>query len=266
LFRRGVAAAVLLLLVAAACSGGGPPPPPTVPATVPDDPSPPTAPSAPTTPTTFSAVPGRPRTTVVEPVDMFGGAARIAGRVSTPQGPVVAATVRVERLVDDQVDTRDLNAFDGSFSLGDIRGGAYRVRAWKLPDLLLLDPEVFFLAADESKTLDLQLSRVADVNVRTTLDPARPPAEGPYNVTIFLFAGTVSDQGTLNAIPRPQTPVQLEAGNGLTVVGTDRGQTDANGRVRFTVRCVAAGPVNAEVLVSTFRLNLGLPPCPSVPG
>lgn len=258
MFRR--AAALVLLLVTAACSGNGSPSTTTAPSTVPVEE---TLPPAPSTPTTFSAIPGRPRTTLTEPVDMLGGGGRIGGKVLGPSGEVIGATVRVERLVNDQVATRDLNAFDGSFQLAGIRGGAYRVRAWKQPDLLLFEPEVFFLAADEVKSFDLRVSKVSDVNIRTTLEPAAPPAQDPYSVTILVFAGTVSNEGALQAIPRPQTPVQLVVGSGLTVVGSDRGMTDSNGRVRYQVRCLAAGPVVADLLVSTLRISLGLPPCPS---
>jgi len=255
-------AALVLLLLAVACSGSGSPPPTTVPTTVEDT----LAPLPSTPPTTFTPLPGRPRTTLTEPVDMLGGGARINGKVIGPAGDVIGATVRVERLVNDQVSTRDLNAFNGGFDLAGIRGGAYRVRAWKQPDLLLLEPMTFFLGADETKSFDMRVSRVADVNIRTTLDPDKPPAQDPYSVTILLFAGTVSGEGALQAIPRPQSPVQLVTGAGLTVVGLDRGITDSNGRVRFQVRCLAAGPVVADLLVSTFRLGLGLPDCPAVPG
>ena len=258
MFRK--AAAAVLLLLAIACSGNKSPSPTTVATTVPADTFPPTS-AAP--PTTFSTIPGRPRTTLAEPVDMLGGNARIAGNVISGAGNVGGATVRVERLVNDKVSTMDLNAFNGSFSLTGIRGGAYRVRAWKQPDLLLLEPATFFLGADEQKTIDLRLDRVADVNVRTTLDPASPPAQDPYSVTILLFGGTVGSDGALQAIPRTSTPVQLVVGPGLGLVGTGQATTDSNGRARFQVRCLAAGPVNADLLVSTFRLSLGLPPCPS---
>jgi hypothetical protein len=249
----------LVLLLAAACSNS-PSTAPTVPTSAPVED---TVAPAPTTPTTFTTVPGRPRTTLAEPVEILGGGARIGGNVIGPQGNVVGATVRVERLINDQVATMDLNAFNGTFSLGGIRGGAYRVRAWKQPDLLLLEPEVFFLAADETKTLDLRVDKVSDVNIRTTLDPATPPAQDPYSVTVLLFAGAVGNDGTLQAIPRPQTPTQLVVGTGLTVVGSDRATTDSGGRARFQVRCLTGGPVTADLLVSTFRLGLGLPNCPS---
>jgi hypothetical protein len=250
----------LVLLLAAACSNS-PSTAPTVPTTAVEDSVAP-APPAPTTPTTFTTVPGRPRTTLAEPVEILGGGARIGGNVIGPQGNVVGATVRVERLINDQVATMDLSASSGSFTLAGVRGGAYRVRAWKQPDLLLLEPEVFFLAADETKTLDLRVDKVSDVNIRTTLDPATPPAQDPYSVTVLLFAGAVGNDGTLQAIPRPQTPTQLVVGMGLTVVGSDRATTDSGGRARFQVRCLTGGPVTADLLVSTFRLGLGLPNCP----
>lgn len=249
-----------MLLLAASCSGKSPSSGPGGSTTTAVEDT--VAPARSTTPTTFTTIPGRPRTTLAEPTDMVGGAARIGGNVVGLQGNVAGATVRVERLVNDQVATMDVNALNGSFSLTGIRGGAYRVRAWKQPDLLLLEPATFFLGADEARTFDLKLDKVSDVNVRTTLDPAAPPAQDPYTVTVLLYAGAVGSDGTLQAIPRPQTPTQIVVGTGLTVVGSDRATTDLSGRATYRVRCLAPGPVTADLLVSTFRLNLGLPDCP----
>lgn len=214
-----------------------------------------------TVPPTTAA--GRPRETTTIPVGIAGGQARISGVVQGPQGPVPGANVRVERIVGDETAATDLSTGPGgSFNLGDVRGGRYRVRAWKQPDLVQVEPQAFFLAADESKVIDLKLARTSDVAISTTVEPRPPPTSDPFSIQVFLFAGSVGAGGELRAIPRAGTPVQLVPGPGFAVVGTDRATTDAEGNVTFRARCTRPGPPGGDVIVSTIRLPLDLPGCP----
>ena len=130
------------------------------------------------------------------------------------------------------------------------------------PDLLEPEPETFFLAADENKTIDLKVVRVADLNLETTVDPNPPPASDPFTAVVFVYAGSVSDQGTLLAIPRASLPVLLTVGTGLQIQGAPMSVTDANGRVAYRLRCLAAGQQGADLILANVRMSLGLPPCP----
>ncbi len=257
---RLAAAAVALALAAVACGGG-------------DDEDPP----APTTtqvvettiettttrpPTTATTMPRPPRTTTTVATDLGPGSARIQGSVNGPQGLVQGASVRIERLVGDDVASVDMVAGDGRFSLPSIRGGSYRVRAWKAPDLALTTPEVFFLAADETKTVDLRLTRVSDVSIRVDRDVEQLPAEESFTVTVQVYAGAVSDQGAIQGVSKPGLPVQVTVGAGLSLQGPDRATTDASGRASFRMRCTAPGPVIADAVIDGTRMSLGLPNCP----
>lgn len=213
-------------------------------------------------PSTATTMPGRPRQTTTIPTDLGPGTARIQGSVSGPQGPVAGATVRVERLVGDDVASIDVVAADGRFTVPSIRGGSYRVRAWRSPDLALTTPEVFFLAADETKTVDLRLTRVTDVSVRVDLDVDRLPPSDPFTVTVTVYSGTVSNQGTVQGVSRAGVPVQVAVGAGLSLQSADRATTDASGRAAFRMRCTAPGPVAADAVVDSSRISLGLPSCP----
>lgn len=247
---------IALSLVTAACGDGEEAPPPTtapVETTVPPTSRP---------PFTVTTTPGRPRTTTTQPTDISVGAARISGSVVGPQGLVAGASVKVERLVGDDVATANLTAHDGRFNLPSIRGGTYRVRAWKAPDLALSEPEVFFLAADENKTLELRLTRFGDLNVRVEVDPARLPAEEPFTVTVQVYAGSVNNDGVVQGVSRPGLVVQVAVSAGLALQGPDRATTDAAGRASFRIRCTAAGPVGGDAIVESTRTPLGLPNCP----
>jgi hypothetical protein len=122
---------------------------------------------------------------------------------------------------------------------------------------------VFFLAADENKSLDLRVVKVGDVNVQTTVDPAPLPPEDPFTIVLLVYAGSVSDQGALQAIPRPSVQLQIVLGAGLALQGADRTLTDSGGRASFHARCVGRGQQGADVVVAAAtRLPLTLPPCP----
>src|SRR4051794_13073442 len=80
----------------------------------------------------LAAVPGRTTTTV----DNSPGQASMAGLVLAPDGAVPGATVHVERLVGDTVLAIDVATNpDGTWRLDNIKGGRYRLRAWRAPDL-----------------------------------------------------------------------------------------------------------------------------------
>jgi hypothetical protein len=215
-----------------------------------------------TTTTDVITVPGRPRTTTTVATDILGGAATISGTVSGPQGRVTTAIVRVERLVGSNVATMDVVATSGVFNLTGVRGGRYRIRAWNRPDLVELDPQTFFLAADEQKSIDLQVTRVRDLNVETTVDPNPPTGGDPFTVTLFVYAATVSDQGVVQAIPRPSLPVLLVVGSGLQPQTAAFATTDPGGRVTYRLRCTAAGRQGADLVAANTRVPLDLPPCP----
>lgn len=255
---RALAAVAAVLLLTAACTSNSDEPPPSTTTTEVVDTAPPTTATA----TTVTTAPGRPRPTIApEPADVTGGAARIGGVVVGPQGNVADARVRVERFVGEEVGTATVNAPNGQFTLNLVRGGQYRVHAWKAPDLILLEPQTFFLAADEIKTLELRLTRVAEANVRASTTPERLPPEEPFAINVFLFAAAVSDQGVLQAIPRSNEQLQMVVRSSVGLSGSDRASTDGGGNATFRARCLAAGPASVDVLVSTLRFTIQLPDC-----
>ncbi len=258
---------LILGLTAAGCSGGSGPSAPRATTSTTGAPVDSTLVAAPSTTvittTTTSTLPGRPRTTVAEPVEIGPGAASLAGSVVGPQGLVAGAKVVVERIVGEQSATVNLSAADGRFSLSGIRGGSYRIRAWRAPDLALVQPEVFFLGADENRTLELRLARLADTNVRVDVEPDKIPPSEPFTATVQVFTGTVADDGTITGVSRPGVSVQLLVGPGLSLQGPDRASTDAAGKATFRLRCTAPGAVSADAIVELARLPLALPACPA---
>ncbi|MGH9226856.1 MAG: carboxypeptidase-like regulatory domain-containing protein [Acidimicrobiales bacterium] len=198
------------------------------------------------------------------PADISGGAARISGAVVGPAGPVPNANIRVERLLGTQVSTLNvISTATGQYNLPSVRGGHYRVRAWRPPDLLMLQPEAFFLAADEQKALDLRLAAAGETNIQTAVEPSPIPKEEPFNIVVTVYSGSVTSEGALQGTTRNGLAVLLALRTNLGLQGPDRGTTDATGKVVFRVRCGGAGPAGADAVFGTLALPLRLPDCPA---
>src|SRR5256885_473094 len=171
-----VALTVIAVALLAACSKGSgydfPPPPSTIPeeqTTVPDFSS-----------VQLARIAGRTTTTI----DNSPGQAHINGFVVAPQGAVPGATVHVERLVGDAVLALDVASNpDGSFHVDNVKGGRYRVRGWRGPDLALTTPGVFFLNGNENQTgVNLQGTQYTGTNVAAVIAPNPPAVGDPANL------------------------------------------------------------------------------------
>src|SRR3954451_7510713 len=178
---RSTAVVALTLIatgVLAACSKGSgydfPPPPSTIPdeqTTVPDFSS-----------AQLARLPGPTTTTV----DNSPGQAHMSGFVVAPQGAVPGATVHAERLVGDALLSLDVATTpDGSFHIDNVKGGRYRIRAWRVPDLALTTPQVFFLNGNENKSgVNLQVQQYTGTNVTPAIAPNPPRVGDPANLAI----------------------------------------------------------------------------------
>jgi hypothetical protein len=256
--RRSAALLVLAVIAGAAlaaCSKGSgydfPPPPSTIPdeqTTVPD----------------FSTVqlarlPGRTTTTV----DNSPGQAHIAGFVVAPQGAVPGATVHAERLVGDAVLVLDVATNpDGSFHIDNVKGGRYRLRAWRVPDLALTTPQVFFLNGNENKTgVNLQVTQYTGTNVTPAIAPNPPTVGDPANLAVQVTTVVVDPTGIVRATPVVGVPVDLQGGGSWQLQSAATEVTDATGTAIWRLTCTSAGaqPLSASVNGNGYPLNL--PPC-----
>lgn len=266
--RAGGAAGALVLatvLLGGGCSFGSSSSSPT---TVSTAPGPSTTAPPPTTTTTLPVVtvPGSPRTTTTIPAGISGGTAQISGTVVGPSGPVEGATVKVDRAVGGTVSSMTLTtSAAGTFSLPGVQGGRYQVRAWKPPDLAQLAAESFFLTASETKAVPLRVERFGPLNVRVDADADPLPGGAPVNVTVLVYAASISPAGDVVASPIPGVQVIVTGGERLTIVGSERAVAGASGEATFRVQCRSAGATTGEVFVAGGRFPLGLPPCAGGP-
>ncbi len=237
---------VVLVLLLAACGGGEEKPPAPVPVS-------PTTTPPPTTTTTAVAVPvptipGSPRTTTTVPTSIGPGDAALSGTVAGPDGAVAGAVVRVERLVTRGSAVAELRTDEsGAWSLGSVLGGPYRITAFRSPDLGAFAPQLFFLGADERRSVAIGLARFGANTITARIEP-NPPKVGVNAVfTVRIGTGRVSADGVVSVDPSPAVGLQLVS-EGLSIDNPLQ-LTDGDGRVSWQVRCLGTGTFPVTLVV-----------------
>lgn len=251
----------LLALLVGACTSGGSSAAPEI--TAPPQTSSTVAPTTSTSarPTT-TATTLRPTTTVTTMLAMGPGDASIVGTVSGPAGPIDGAIVRVERLVGKAVASTDVTTSGGgSWTLGSILGGSYRVRAFRPPDFGESPTEAFFLAANERKVVDLKLPPAGGERLTATVTPSPPRVDQQATVTVQVGVGQVDAQGRPVISPRPGVLLTLTPGAGIVLESSPQVRTDANGKGSWFIRCTAEGASALSLTVGAGVTGINLPPC-----
>lgn len=223
----------------------------------------PTLPAAPTT------VAGIPTTTVPEGSEAYlepvagvttstttnfgpGGTSAFKGVVDGPNGAIAGAVVEVERITStssppavDDVTT----AADGTWTLSGILGGAYQLRAWKAPTLALTTPVGVFLAAGETRQIQLQVQQYNGVVVTSSMAPDPPLIGQPDNLVVQVANTTVDSNGVVRSVPLAAATVELSGSDEWQVATADPATTGNNGQVEFQLVCQSSGSQPLEVTV-----------------
>jgi hypothetical protein len=209
----------------------------------------------------LAGVPGRTTTTVA----MGPGKATLEGGVAGPDGPVPGAVVHAERLVGDAVATIDVvTGDDGRFSIPNVFGGRYRLRAWKASpdDLALVEPQVFFLEGSEKKTLNLSVNRYAGVSVTAAIAPDPPLINEPSSLVVQVVDRAVDANGVVRSVPHPDVRAELFGTGDWALQSPVATVTDVGGRARWTLTCRRTGQQPLSVVIGdSATFNLNLPAC-----
>lgn len=212
-------------------------------------------------------VPGRavPTTPITE------GSATLRGSVQGPDGPVPDAVVRADRLIrhedGDVVQRAEARTGpDGTFTLGGIPGGRFRVRAFLPPTFAMESAEVFFLRDGEERELRLVVEAFTGLTVGADSSPASPIVGQGVNLAVRVAQRTVDGDGVAREVPQAGVMVRVDA-SGWTPLGPNPLQTDGNGVAVFEFQCDAVGTVSATALVGPEQQAFPLepPPCRPVP-
>lgn len=200
------------------------------------------------------------RTTTSIPIGP--GNATLSGTVTGPDGPVEGATVHIERFVGSTSGSTDVTSQpDGTWSLPMVLGGRYRVRAWKTPELALVQPNILYIESSETKKLDLRVDRYTGLSASASIAPNPPVFGQPANLFVLVTQKTVDNTGIVRGTAVPSTSVQL-SGSGYTVDSPNPQVTDANGIAEWRVRCDFAAQQSLSVIFSNGGTSaLQVPPC-----
>ncbi|HWE54340.1 MAG TPA: carboxypeptidase-like regulatory domain-containing protein [Acidimicrobiales bacterium] len=264
-YARRALITVAVALAASGCAGGVhslsfPNPPST---TIP-------APAAPATlPAGLSsiqeaAVPGVTTTTLPA---VPGGSSTLNGTVTGPSGPVAGAVVQVDRFVGDAFSSAQATtAADGSWSIKNIQGGDYRVRAWQAPSLDMNTPAIIFLAAGQSQTVPLSLTSYQSQQVQVAINPAAPTVGQPADLVVQVTAPTVNAGGVFSAPPVTNASVTLVNGPNWQVNNGNPLPTNGAGQATFEVECTVAGDDGLQAQVGANPpVTLQMPACGAAP-
>jgi len=144
-----------------------------------------------------------------------------------------------------------------------VKGGIYRIRAWRPPDLAMTTPVVFYLNGNEQKTgVNLQVNHYTGTNVTAAVAPNPPVVGDPTNLAVQVTAVVVDAGGVVRATPQVGVEVDLQgAGGAWQTQAPIAATTDVNGEAFWRVTCTATGsqPLAAAVGGTSYPLNL--PPC-----
>lgn len=193
--------------------------------------------------TVLQAVAGQTTTTLAE----FGDAI-LSGDVTGPSGPVPGAIVRIERLVGDAVQVREVRTRDdGTWVLEGLPGGRMRVRAFAPPTLTMLEPEVFFLTESQPRELRLVVREHQGILVLSDVSPAAPTVGDTVSLAVRVVEKVVGDDGVAGTRPLAGQPVQVRSA-GWELVDAPSA-TDSDGVAVFTYRCEQTATVTATAVV-----------------
>lgn len=209
--------------------------------------------------TVLQPVAGQTTTTLAE----FGDAI-LSGVVTGPDGGVPGAIVRIERLVGEAVQVREVRTRDdGTWALEGLPGGRMRVRAFAPPSLTMLEPEIFFLTDGQQRDLRLVLREHTGLLVLADVTPQAPTVGSAVNVAVQVVEKVVDDDGIARTRPLAGLPLQVRSSGWEAVAGPSA--TDGEGVAVYTFRCERATSVTATVIlfdgVEERSFPLDVPSC-----
>ncbi len=199
-------------------------------------------------------------------IEIVGGRARMNGTVFGPDGPVVAATVRITRhtLDGDVIADVGTNAA-GEWSASGLLGGRYSVRAF-VPGLYTSgSPQLFLLESADKLALDVFMSPPPLGNDAVAAGPTHIVPGRPTFVAVTLGRWIVDVEGRLVRLPDPAVSLTATAFDPLSILSATDVVTDSGGAVSLVVECSEVGPAGINLSGTRdgtfYAVYAELPPC-----
>jgi carboxypeptidase family protein len=192
------------------------------------------------------------------------GQATVNGTVTGDDGAIAGATVQIERIANGASASTTVQSLDdGTWSLPQVLGGRYRVRAWRAPDLAQTTWSALFLGSTESKTVPLHVRSVGGLSVDASIAPNPPVVGQDANLVVLVTVKMVDDQGVVRATPQENVEVDLITNGAWRLFSPNPTATDSRGEAGWSVRCRASGHQSLAVSVGTQTVPLPINDCVS---
>jgi hypothetical protein len=205
------------------------------------------------------AAPGKAKAT---PIPVTGGRSTITGTVNGPDGPVVGATVRIERFVGTASGSIQVGTDGGGrFVVSQAMGGRYRVRAWLQPDLSTFSAPTGFVADGDSLDLSPSLERHNAVTLQLAGTTATLTMGEPSGVKALLVRETVDADGIVRPAGVVGSVITLVAPEGITINPTNPATSDADGAATWVIVCTSVGSHQLSASSPEGSASVTLPPC-----
>lgn len=211
----------------------------------------------------LAKVPSEPRNTPPT-LKVYGGTSSLRGHVNGPDGPVPGATVQLERFVGDQNGSVTVvTGSDGGWSVTNLLGGRYRVRAWQAPQYAVPAGQVIFLAADRgSGEVNLDVEKVEGRALMAALDLTEWTVGGDAKLRALVTDNVVDDNGIVVGEPVDKVSVRVDvAARDLEIVTENPVMTSASGIAIWTLKCRAVGGHEVRLRSGDISTSVVLPVC-----
>lgn len=210
-----------------------------------------------------AAVAGVTTTTVVA---IGPGSSTLSGTVIGPNGPVSGATIEADRLVGyGEATTTTTSGAGGVWTIANVLGGRYRIRAWQAPTMAMNTPDILFVGSGPSQSISLQMTSYSSVQIAASMAPGSPVADGIDNLAVQVITPTVSSDGVEVGKPDVGASVSLTDGPEWRVYNGNPLTTGATGEALFQVSCQVAGSDALSATVGTTTEALQVPDCGAAP-
>ncbi len=199
------------------------------------------------------------------PVELTGGNSSVRGVVIGPGGGAVSgATVRIERFVGEQLAaTEVVTGPTGAFTVANVPGGRYRVRAWRAPTLAQFGSQVTFVQDGQAQDFKLEVNAPGGREVSFDWSSSGWIVGNQPTISATVTAPFVTDKGQVGYGGSAGETVTLSVGDSLS--GSVTGVTDSSGYVAFRVTCSRVGSTFAQITVGGQTRSVGVPNCSPVP-
>ena len=232
-------------------------------------PPPPTVKLLPTEPTTTApdrstdSLPVAPGGTTTTLVEFDNGPITISGHVVGPDGPVAAATVRLERVIGTQTGSQDVvTGANGAFVVPLTHGGRMRVRAWRAPDLVQVTEQSLFVTA--KTPIELQVLRHSGIRLLTSHSPSELVIGQQLNIAVLVANDLVTADGLATTVGLPNINVAMTQTGILRPSEPGPKLTDGSGMVTYNFTCDQLGPSAITFVLDTGE-SITVDPGPCVP-